>query len=372
MGPKLDTPKDGRAENGQADLPGPPESADQSQRRQLADRLVRATDAGTALGELRKRAEQLPCGHPSSPWNEDGSRRAPEKAPADFELPETGLSDADYATHVSEVAHRLDEARADGLSTYKQHTVNPDHDIWSDERTARHDEIIMEIYAAAADVPTDRQAVIAGGLGGAGKTTVLDQHAGIDRTKYLTINPDQFKEKLAERGLLPEIAGLTPMETSALAHKESSYLARRLALRAIADGKNVIWDITMSSAETTASRIDEMRNAAYQRIDAIFVDIPIETSVARAEARHRDGHDRYLAGQGHGGRYVPPDVIRSQADPEYGSINRRAFEELKDRFDAWATYDNSVDRRDPILIEQGRQGSMTGPREPTLRSHADE
>ncbi len=343
-----DTPKDDKT-----DLPGPPETADDSHRRKLADRLAKNTDAGTSLVALRKRAENLAPGHPSSPRNEDGSRRAPEKAPADFELPETRLSDADYATHVKEVVERLDQARADGLSTHLLHTVNPDHDIWSDERTIKHDEIIMEIYAAAADVPCERQAVIAGGLGGAGKTTVLDQHAGIDRAKYLTINPDQFKEKLAERGLLPQIPVLSSMEASSLAHKESSYLARRLALRAIADGKNIIWDITMSSTETTAGRIGEMREAGYRRIDAIFVDIPIETSVARAETRHRDGHDRYLAGQGLGGRYVPPDIIRSQADPEYGSINRRAFEELKDQLDEWTMYDNSVDKRDPILLERG-------------------
>ena len=127
-----DTPNGGRT-----DLPGPPETADESQRRQLADRLATTGDpARTSLVELRKRAENLTPGHPSSPWNEDGSRRAPEKAPADFELPETHLSDADYATHVKEVARRLDKARADGLATEKLYTVNPDHDIWTLERTS--------------------------------------------------------------------------------------------------------------------------------------------------------------------------------------------------------------------------------------------
>ena len=110
MARKPGTPKDY-----QTDLPGPPEPADQSNRRTLADRLARTADTGTSLVELRKRAENLRPGHPSSPWNEDGSRRAPEKAPTDFELPETRLSDADYSAHVSEVARRLDQARADGL-----------------------------------------------------------------------------------------------------------------------------------------------------------------------------------------------------------------------------------------------------------------
>ena len=75
-------------------------------------------------------------------------------------------------------------------------------------------------------------AVVAGGLGGAGKTTVLGDHEGIDPTKYLTINPDDLKEELAQRGMIPKVDGLSPMEASDLVHEESSYLARQLALRA--------------------------------------------------------------------------------------------------------------------------------------------
>lgn len=143
------------------------------------------------------------------------------------------------------------------------------------------------------------------------------------------------------------------MESSSLAHEESSYLARQLALRALTDGKNVVWDITMSSQASASRRVDELRSAGYDRIDGIFVDIPIETSIARTEARHRRGCDLYLSGEGAGGRYVPPEVVRAQSDSEFGSTNRRAFESLKDRFDHWAVYDNSVDGRAPILVDSG-------------------
>jgi len=143
------------------------------------------------------------------------------------------------------------------------------------------------------------------------------------------------------------------METSTLAHEESSYLARRLAMRAMAEGKNIIWDITMSSEESVTQRIADLRAAGYQRIDGVFVDIPVQASVRRAEARHRRGHDLYLAGQGLGGRSLPADVTRAQADPQYGSINRRVFEAVKQEFDHWVIYDNSVDGQPPILIDAG-------------------
>ncbi|HXS63391.1 MAG TPA: zeta toxin family protein, partial [Streptosporangiaceae bacterium] len=134
--------------------------------------------------------------------------------------------------------------------------------------------------------------------------------------------------------------------------EESSYLARQLARRALTEGKNVIWDITMSSAPSTVKRIDELRASGYQRVDGIFIDIPVETSVTRTGERHRRGHDRFLVGNGLGGRYVPAEVIRAQADAEFGSLNRRAFESVKDDFDHWTIYDNSVRGRSAAVIDR--------------------
>jgi hypothetical protein len=77
----------------------------------------------------------------------------------------------------------------------------------------------------------------------------------------------------------------------------------------------------------------------------------VETSVRRAESRHRDGHEEYRAGIGLGGRYVPPEVIRAQADDDWGSQNRKTFEAVRHRFDQWSRYDNSVDGRPPVQAE---------------------
>ena len=190
---------------------------------------------------------------------------------------------------------------------------------------------------------------MAGGLGGAGKSTVLDQYARIDRSQYLTINPDEVKEEIAACGLIPEMDGLSPMEASDLVHEESSHVAKLLAERALRDGKNIIWDITMASKPSTERRLDDLDRAGYLTT-AIFVDIPVEVSVRRADARHRDGHELYRSGQGMGGRFVPPEVIRSQGDDEWGSKNRRTFEEIKERFAYWVVYDNSADGHEPTMV----------------------
>lgn len=239
---------------------------------------------------------------------------------------------------------------AGGLATEQEHTVNRQRTRWTFERSLIHQEIVDELYAKANGVPNDRKAVIAGGLGGAGKSTVLSKYAGIDLSQYLVVNPDDIKEVLARRGLVPKVDGLSPMEASNLVHEESSHVAKQLAARALADGKNMIWDITMASRASTEGRIDSLRAAGYTHIEGVFVDIPVETSVERAGERHRRGHEDFRNSRGYGGRYVPPDVIRENRDAEWGSKNRRTFEELKDRFDGWKIYDNSMHGARPRRI----------------------
>ncbi len=261
------------------------------------------------------------------------------------------LTDREWAEHLTEVRDGLDWARRHGLQTHRLYTIDSDKREWSAERNRLQGEIVSEMYERAKDVPCDQQAIIVGGLGGAGKTTILTEYANIDLSNYLVVNPDDIKEQMARRGMIPEVSGLSPMEASDLAHEESSYIAKRLAMRATADGRNLIWDITMSSEDSTKERIINLRSSGYDHIEGLFVDISIETSVRRIDARHREGHDRYRAGFGLGGRFVPEEVSRNQEDPEWGSQNRRTFERVKRGLDTWSVYDNSLDGRSPIRIE---------------------
>ena len=110
--------------------------------------------------------------------------------------------------------------------------------------------------------------------------------------------------------MIPEVEGLSPMEASDLAHENRPTSRSGLQCGAQSDGKNVLWDITMSSRASTERRIDELRSSSYTYIDAIFVDIPIETSISRADARHREGYDDWRIGRG---SVVVPSRLRSFA-----------------------------------------------------------
>jgi predicted ABC-type ATPase len=313
---------------------------------------VGAVDAKTRLTEidelrspaaagLERRLDRLPDSHPSSPRYETDRRDADEIRP---------LTDAEHADHVADVKSRLAEARAAGLDTSVRHTIDAKHEIWSDDREAAQDAIVDDLYSRAAAVPCDHRAIVTGGLPGAGKTTVLRQHADLDLSNYLVINPDVIKDALARRGLIPEVAGLSPLEAAGLVHEESSHIAKALAHRAQAEGKNLVWDVTMSRAESCAGRIEALRSAGYTWIEAVFVDVPVEVSILRTDARHRGGQEDYRAGLGFGGRFVPNEMTAYQSDPDWGSRNRANFEQVKSRFDAWSVYDNSVDGRAAELI----------------------
>lgn len=316
---------------------------------------------GSGQAELARRLERLPDSHPASPdypppavaADQRGARDSRAGA-ADLVRP---LTDAEHAEHVAVVKARLLDARASGLATNVLYTDDVRHEVWSHDRRLIHDDLVADIYAAASAVPCDRTAIVTGGLPGSGKTTVLGRYACVDLSQYLMINPDLVKEQMAHRGLAPSVDGLTPMEASDLMHEESSHIAKRLAHRAQADGRNVIWDVTMSKAASVAGRIDALRASEYQRIDGIFVDASLDVSFRRADSRHREGHDQYRAGLGVGGRFTPSEMIYAQRDEAWGSRNRANFERLKDRFDSWSSYDNSADGQIAVLIDSRWPGA---------------
>ena len=89
--------------------------------------------------------------------------------------------------------------------------------------------------------------VIVGGIPGAGKgyamATVGPEALGFDPKQFAEANPDRFKMGLARYANTYE--GLADGEISPLTHEESSHLAKVYADSLYAEGKNVLWDITI-------------------------------------------------------------------------------------------------------------------------------
>jgi hypothetical protein len=183
--------------------------------------------------------------------------------------------------------------------------------IWDAKRNWQQGLLVASMYKRAVAVPCQRRAIMAGGLPGADKSAALAQH-GADQSQYLTISIGLILEEMAARDLIPSLQGLSPLDASELVHGEARFVAKRLGLRALADGRNVIFDISMASLAAVESWIAALRQAGYT-VTGIFVDISIEESVCRTEAEHRRKHEEYRNGIGYGGRYIRPEAIRALA-----------------------------------------------------------
>ena len=86
-----------------------------------------------------------------------------------------------------------------------------------------------------------------------------------------------------------------------------------------------------------------MKDAGYQQIDAVFVDIPLETARSRAMQRWRRGQEKCRAGEGVGGRYTPTGYLDMSIPdkPGYSSRNAEVFEAVRDQFTSTVVFDNS-------------------------------
>lgn len=250
-----------------------------------------------------------------------------------------GYSDDDWNAHVEYVITAL----ADVPST--EETFRGPDGLWSVQRVHQQNALIDEFWRThdVDAVPREGLAIITGGVAGAGKSSILAGPAGIDRSRYFTVNPDDVKEAMAVRGMIPEVPGLSPMEASTKAHVEASMLAKRLADRAYRRRTNVIWDVTMRSEDSIRGRISAMKEAGYQQIDAVFVDIPVELARSRAIQRWRRGQEKCLAGEGLGGRYTPESYLDMSIPdkPGYASHNAEVFDAVQSEFTSTVVFENA-------------------------------
>jgi hypothetical protein len=193
--------------------------------------------------------------------------------------------------------------------------------IWMGERNRQQGRLVAEIYQAAAGVPCERSAAIAGGLPGTDKAAALDQ-AGVDRSQYLTVSIDAVLHRMAAAGLIPDADGLSPLDRAGLVHAEAQYVAKRVGLRALMDGRNLILDVSLASWRAAEAWTYALRFADYA-VTAVFADIGIDEAVRRSGEAHRRGEEAFRRGQGYGGRRIPAAAIRALASPAAAAPRNR-------------------------------------------------
>lgn len=251
--------------------------------------------------------------------------------------------------HVAEV---MQQAEDDGTTTdhlFEHHPTAPN--MWDIERQALQFEWVEMKMAEAEDVPHDKQAIIMGGLPGAGKTTFLNSDAatevGLDVSQFVTINPDDAKEFLAINDAVPAYDDLKPMEAAGAVHEESSHMAQVAMDRVLASGANVIYDFTLSSESSGMKKLAAMKEAGYT-VTMLYVDTTPDVSLERATRRYVGGSEEEPE---LGGRVAQFNALASIQPNEQGlTPNRMAFEALKDDVDGFVLVDNNSG---PVVLETG-------------------
>jgi hypothetical protein len=193
--------------------------------------------------------------------------------------------------------------------------------IWTGERQRQQGQLVAEMYRAAAGVPCERSAAIAGGLPGADKAAALDR-SGVDRSRHLTVSIDVVLDRMADAGLIPASDGLSPLKRAAPVHAEAQHLAKRLGLRALMDGRNLVLDISLASWSAAEAWTYALRFADYA-MTAVFADIGVDEAVRRSDEAYRRGEDEFRRGRGHGGRLIPAAAIRALASPVAAAAGNR-------------------------------------------------
>lgn len=165
------------------------------------------------------------------------------------------------------------------------------------DRQALHDRIVESSLAGKIPVARPQYNVLGGG-GGSGKTTLIKS----GRVPLLTnrnsvmVNADDIKEKL------PDYVSMNARgdkRAAAYVHEESSYLAKRTQAAAFERGLNVTLDGTGDGKLSgLQGKIQAGKDAGYT-VNGIYVTVPSDVAVARAEARGART-----------GRFVPETVLR--------------------------------------------------------------
>lgn len=226
---------------------------------------------------------------------------------------------------------------------------------YTPERAALHREIVDHLIseAIAAGVPAERKAIMSGGMGGSGKGYILGKL--VDKSQYITIDPDHVKEQMLQRGMGPDIPGLQPMESATFIHEESSHISKMLTAQVAAQGLNAVLDTTMATEDSTRKRVNLMIDHGYD-VEAVFADVPLHVTEESAMKRYLDASRVYQAtGKGFGGRLVIPSYLKASAPSPgsgFDSKNRETLENLRAEglFSRVQVFDNSDRTQEPVLV----------------------
>lgn len=232
-----------------------------------------------------------------------------------------------------QVSDKLAAALASGQATDEAKTLDGQGQIWNPERASAHREIVGDALQRAVPVPSERRAILLGGLG-SGKPAALAKVGAYDAQRHAVVSTDDIKAELGKRGLVPEVEGLTPAQSGVLVHHEASHIANLMIGELAARGKNMVIDGSMARGRPQ-DRVADLHRQGYD-VRGIHVHTPVDKAVDRARS------------EGGKGKFVPAETIRAAAGSHGTDATSDAFDELVPKLDGWQRWDHSGSAPTPV------------------------
>ena len=235
-----------------------------------------------------------------------------------------------------------------------RHTINShldDNGNLTPEREELHAQAVENLFAGKKPKgPGEKKTfTMFGGGSAAGKGGLSDpKRCGQFKSSFFTngtpsketvatIDSDELKKDIPE---YREMLESDPDNAAAVAHEESSALAKRAMQAAFENGYDCTLDGTGDgSVEGVRKKINQARKAGYE-VNACYVTCPTEQAVKQAKKRAQRT-----------GRNVKEETVRS--------IHRdvsKIFPEVASDFDNCALFDTSDHSKPPVLIAECVRG----------------
>lgn len=284
-------------------------------------------DRGDVYG-MHIPAGEYPVGDP---------RNDPEYKARDDKVESLAGLKGKYALTTKDEADRTGIGGATDVLFDRMHDpVTGKDEAWSEERSKVHNKILSEfISRVTKGVPKEGKCLVMAGPSGAGKSTFLKMQGSAlgvqldakgNPVNFLTINPDNFKDDIPMD--MSRYPGIGENETAILKHEESSYLAKRATAALMAQGYNVIIDVTLGSAATAQKKyVDAPYAQGYTDYTVALVDGDMANSRQNAGNRWKQT-DKETGQRQFSGRFIPMELVESQKpkDPsKFRSVNAEQF-----------------------------------------------
>jgi predicted kinase len=170
------------------------------------------------------------------------------------------------------------------------------HSMYRKERQWLQDSIIEDMLEAnlpddfsTCVTPMEPWLLFTVGPRGAGKKHVVDQLVREDRLPLLSfvrVDPDEIRRRLPE---FDSYSSQSPCLVDELTRKESGFIAELLLLAALQNGRNVVFDGSMSDPIWHVNLVKKMRQKYEKlRVGMIHITAPTKSLLQRTQKKLRD------------------------------------------------------------------------------------